>query len=74
MAANTQTRNGSATNARLDAMQEQIDTLAWLHHEQAQTVQRLTMAFAGLLTQQARPQLEQQIQQEIAARLTGALP
>ena len=64
--------NGSETTA----MQEQINTLAWLHAEQrwqymelVGRVMNVGNAVAGILAQQAQPQIQQQIQQEILGQL-----
>lgn len=62
-------------------MQEQIDFLAWLHAEQrfeymelVQRVVNVGQAIAGILAQQAIPEVQQQLQNEILNRLmTGGV-
>jgi hypothetical protein len=71
------TTNGSATAA----MQEQIDLLAWLHAEQrfeymelVGRVMNVGKALAAVLAQQAQPQIQEQLQNEILGQLmTGGV-
>lgn len=63
----TQARNGSVTEARLTAMQEQLNLMAWLHAELAAKCERMAAAVAAMLSQQMQPQM----QQAILSRLMG---
>jgi uncharacterized coiled-coil protein SlyX len=67
MSATGTTRNGSATDARIAALEQKVELLDWWRAEQAQTITRLASALAAMLTQQMQPQ----VQQAILAQLTG---
>ena len=56
-----QARNGSQTELQLTGLETKVDLLIWLHAEQAQQVQRLAVALAGVLAQMAQPQIQQNI-------------
>jgi hypothetical protein len=63
----TQTRNGSATDARITKLENDLALMAWLHAEQTGKVERLAGAVAAMMAQHMQPQM----QQAILARLTG---
>lgn len=72
MTARTQraTTNGAATvhGVNTPTLEEKVDTLIWLHTELAMRYLSLATALAGILAQQAQPQ----VQQAILAQLLGA--
>jgi hypothetical protein len=63
-------RNGSRTEQRVAALEEQMQVLAWLHTEKAAQVIALAQALAAMLAQAYQPQ----VQNAITARLLGGQP
>jgi hypothetical protein len=69
--------NGTATAA----LQEQVDILAWLHAEQrfeymelVARVMNVGKVLAGLVVQNAQPQIQEQLQQQVLNQLmTGGV-
>jgi hypothetical protein len=65
-----QTKNGSATSAKIAALEEKVELLDWYRAEQAEQIKKLAMAMAGLLAQAMQPQM----QQGIVGQLLGNAP